>query len=179
MENKDIVLYFDIVEKLYTREQADSLSEEIRNLLNHLFDTNIPFNQKLTSYLSPDTHDRLVRACDKTAIDYHNEAVFEKYLANLREMLKTIPTITVYVAFTPTQRVYEHLSQWLLSTYHKKYLFDVQIKPEILGGAVFVYNGIYKDFSLKSRLATICQSLDYSTILGGEIPTYTSRTNLK
>jgi F0F1-type ATP synthase delta subunit len=75
-----------------------------------------------------------------------------KFLSDVIRKLKEIETINLVIAIHPTARILEALSSWTSKVFSKKVLVDIHVNPEIIGGAVLIIDGKYKDYSLLKML---------------------------
>jgi hypothetical protein len=72
--------------------------------------------------------------------------------ASLEGRIKSIPLLTVYVAFDMPQEEITRLGKALRQVYGEQFLFDIKFDPNVIGGAAFVWNGVYRDFSVRSMI---------------------------
>jgi hypothetical protein len=72
--------------------------------------------------------------------------------ASLEARIKSIPLLTVYVAFDMPQEEITRLGKALRQVYGEQFLFDIKFDPNVIGGAAFVWNGVYRDFSVRSMI---------------------------
>lgn len=83
--------------------------------------------------------------------DVPDKSGLAKIVSELKEKIKALQTVKLIIAFPPTGKIINLLGSFEAS-FPQKVVFDVDVKPDILGGAVFIINGRYHDYSLLSKL---------------------------
>ncbi len=73
-------------------------------------------------------------------------------LNDLKEDLTKTPKLLMTLAFKPDAKFTNQLFLWVKTTVGPSYLLELAYDPDIIGGSVIVYNGLYKDFSLKKDM---------------------------
>ena len=74
--------------------------------------------------------------------------VFEHLEARMNGM----KLLTIYVAFEMPKEEITRLGKTLRESYGQTFLFDIKFDPNVIGGAAFVLNGVYKDYSVRSMI---------------------------
>lgn len=72
-----------------------------------------------------------------------------KMLSEIEEMIKTLPVVGVYVPYECTPAEIIKLGKWFRTNVDKMVIIDVHTDPTLLGGCAFVFNGVYRDYSLR------------------------------
>lgn len=75
-------------------------------------------------------------------------ALFERF----EEKIKTINPLTVMLANPIPDTQIEALTTSLRKKNGSEFFLDIKYDPSLIGGCALVYNGIYKDYSLKKTL---------------------------
>lgn len=89
----------------------------------------------------------------KTFFDNFNKSNMMESLTQLNHLTEQLQTITIYLAFEVTSEAEEQIGIKVRTTLEKpNLLLDIRYNPSLLAGAAFVWNGIYRDYSLKSRI---------------------------
>jgi hypothetical protein len=79
----------------------------------------------------------------------------ENKIAELKKTVEVLPTIGLTIAIHPNEELLQTLEKWAASNFKTKVIFDIRVNPEILGGAIVVRGGNYKDFSLSKKIDEI------------------------
>lgn len=70
----------------------------------------------------------------------------------LKKTLKSLDLINVTLAIEPTQSIIEIISNFFKKSLNREILLDLSYDPNLIGGAVFIYNGKYLDLSISNQL---------------------------
>ncbi len=63
-------------------------------------------------------------------------------------------TLTIFFVFIPDNSQVEGFGKWLREHLkNPELLFDVKIDSSLIGGCAISYKGVYRDYSLKARIA--------------------------
>lgn len=136
----------DLLTTLQTTADRDLLRTELGLLKDALFKT------KANSFA--DTLKREVRASVATVIERElrtQEAQSEKYLTDVLSQMNSIPVLELNIAFQPTQSNIEQFSTQAVTMIGTPVLLKLTVQPEVIGGAVVIWNGHYHDASLKTK----------------------------
>ncbi|GAF70006.1 unnamed protein product [marine sediment metagenome] len=140
-------MYSHILSKIKTTEEADKLNEEIDLLLNSFFEEREPgqtgfdyaLKNKVRAWLSSILSEEL----SKEGVDT------EFFLEELKKKLTTFKILKLDLAFEPTEAVIERMSLFARKNISEDVLLEINHLPNLIGGAVIIYEGEYRDFSLK------------------------------
>lgn len=95
----------------------------------------------------------LARTFLKEPITPHNEALIKKQVIKLQDKLGLCKVIQLTLAFQPDERTIDLFSEWVKKNVGSQMLIDLQYDRTIIGGALLVAHGIYKDYSVKKDLS--------------------------
>ncbi len=70
----------------------------------------------------------------------------------LLKQVDTLKTLIIYLPFEIQNDEIPKLGKYLRSSYGKNFLYETRLDPGLLGGCALVWNGIYKDYSLRARI---------------------------
>ena len=87
--------------------------------------------------------------------DFFSKFTKENFYNNFLELEKKVSLLTpliIYLSFEPESLQIESINSWLKKNLSQNILFDIKIDRELLGGAVLVYKGVYKDYSLRAKI---------------------------
>ncbi len=96
----------------------------------------------------------------KSSLQSTSSTDLNNFLLELTEALKATPKFSMTLAFKPDQSFINDLFEWIKANVGDTYFLEFTVDPEIIGGGVFVYNGLYKDHSLKKQLNKFFESKD-------------------
>lgn len=72
-----------------------------------------------------------------------------KYLSDLKKALSKVARVNLVCAFEPSESSIERFYQFLKDEIKKDLILDIGYDPQIIGGAIVIYQGMYRDFSFK------------------------------
>jgi len=84
-------------------------------------------------------------------IDIKDTLQFQNFLKELQQRVENIPVIMLHFAFNPKEEILRSVLNWFLENLKKEVVLDIEVDQNLIGGAVVVYNGIYKDYSLRKK----------------------------
>lgn len=125
----------------------DSLSDSIFNNSKspqEVLMGSVRFGQALSMSLPPN-------------IESQSKEDVENKIEELRTTIKGLKKIVVILAIMPTEKILSSLRVFGASTFPEKVVFDLSINPDIIGGAIFIIDGIYRDYSLLKKLNEAAQ----------------------
>ena len=149
----DILIYFNLITSLKTKDDLDRLSSEIDSLLASVFETgNHSFENTLES-ISVKTTKKITEAIKKNNMDIADKELIKSFLETLKKLLGKFKTIRLIIAFEPKEETIENIHNWVSSNLGEGYILDIETNKGLLGGAIVMSsNGEYRDFSLKKTL---------------------------
>src|SRR4030067_2685983 len=142
----------EILETVRTVEDKRFLTEEIEELAKCLYkkDQNA-FNETLEIKVRA----RVARQIEQTLQEFKGEKS-----ALLEEILQTLNSLRVLeltLAFEPTEVYLRNLSSWVREQVGEDVILDLKYDRNILGGAVVVFAGEERVFSIRKKLERLIE----------------------
>lgn len=148
----NISIYFDIITSLRTKEDLNQLSSEIDTLLASIFESaNQSFDKALRA-ISIENAKKINDTISKNGIQTTDKELIKNFLEGLKKLLGKFKTIRLIISFEPSYSAIENIHNWVISNLGEGFLLDIETNKSLLGGAIIVFDGNYKDFSLKKTL---------------------------
>lgn len=144
--------YFDILEAIYTKDQALLFHNQLDTLINSIFTTNISPQQKIEQLFTLEVKNAFLTTLGKNNIDTKDPMIVKNFIVTLKQELDSLPILILQLAFEPTAQTLKKISDWFVRSLNKKYLLDIQIRKEIIGGTVIIVNGRILDYSLIKKI---------------------------
>jgi hypothetical protein len=72
-----------------------------------------------------------------------------KVIARIEELVKKMPSIPLYIPYIPVPAEAIKIGKWFRRNVGDKILIDLHTDPTLLGGCAFVWQGTYRDYSLR------------------------------
>lgn len=135
-----------LVESSYTKKQALSRLELIRQTVQSKLFTSKPPTQNKSS------DQTWLNSLPSEVLNEFTKDNSSKLLDSSKQELESIKLLIVYLAFDPEADSIDQIGKWVKSNVSKDMLIEVKISPELIAGCTLSYNGILKDYSIKSRI---------------------------
>jgi F0F1-type ATP synthase delta subunit len=113
---------------------------------------------KALDSISFGTVGKIMQAFLKNNLDINNKDTFVSFFQTLKILIKKLKVIKLVLAFDPTRRTIERIHNFVKENIGIGYVLDIEVYHEVLGGAIVIFNGKYKDFTLKKNLEEVCRS---------------------
>jgi hypothetical protein len=152
-----------ILSKSYTKSQVARRFRLLKEFLQFkLFQTQITDEDQLIEAFLSQTNAQKSDLdwfidCDKSGLMPITPMQIEEVLKGADAALNNLPVVMVYVPFQIKDEQYfgqslEQIGQWFKQNLSQGALFEMIYQPSLIGGAAFSAGGVYKDYSLKSKL---------------------------
>lgn len=138
-------MYSDLLSLIQTTDDLEMLIQEMEELKASLFKG---FEAGFEDTLASKVRHR-VSSCIRKDLDSNPEVAKSSYLNDLSKLIATLRVIEIEVAFEFTDRAIDRLSSFLRQAGLDKFVLKINFNPDILGGAVIVSRGEYRDLSLR------------------------------
>jgi F0F1-type ATP synthase delta subunit len=133
-----------ILSRVKTVEDAEKLSDELDILLSSLFkEKGRGFESALKTEVRAWVSELLIDEISKSELEV------EKFLQELRQSLTSFKKLILILAYEPSAAGIERIHSTITKQAGMKVLLDISYMPSLLAGAVIIYEGIYRDLSLK------------------------------
>lgn len=74
--------------------------------------------------------------------------VFEE----LQKQITKLQTLTLYLTFDPDTDSIRQMGEFARRTFSPLIMLDIKYDPNLIAGAALVWKGVYKDYSLRSKI---------------------------
>ncbi|MBI2613499.1 MAG: hypothetical protein HYW62_01910 [Candidatus Levybacteria bacterium] len=149
---RDVLIYFDLITSLKTTREVDDLSLEIDTLASELFGSEKMSLEKALDSISSDSAKKIKEIFSNNKFDIEDKKIVSDFLDTLKDLLKKFKVIKLILAFDPTLKTIEKIHEFISENIGIGYILDIEIDESILAGAAVMFNGKYKDFTLKKSL---------------------------
>ena len=149
---KDILIYFDLITSLKTTQEVSGLSLAIDNLMSALFKSQKMSFEKALGLINEDLASKITQIFLKNNLDMNDKEQVSDFLDTLGDLIKKFKVIKLVLAFDPTRKMIENIHDFVSQNIGIGYILDIEVLESVLGGAVVIFNGQYKDFSLRRTL---------------------------
>lgn len=134
----------NLLSRIRTKDEAGKLIEEVDILLSSFYEQRgAGFEYALKSKIRHWVSEALSEIFSK------GDADKVKFLESLKESLKNAKTLILGIAFEPTEEIIDKVSIFVRKNFDKSCLLEISYMPELMAGAVIIYEGNYIDLSIK------------------------------
>lgn len=147
-----------LLEDIYTRQEADILINQLGELIDSLYRSNGAVSEKMDTYLSMSKKESLLAILEKSGVDINNTIHMQAQLNQFKKKISEVPTITLTFAYEPSAGTVKKICSWLSTNLDHRMLLDVEVDEEIMGGVMFTYKGLYRDFSVRKKFNDIASN---------------------
>ena len=155
---KDVLIYYDLITSLKTTQEVESFVSEIDTLMFEFYNTKGLLIHKVLDSISFGTVGKIMQVFLKNNLDINNKDTFVNFFQTLKILIKKLKVIKLVLAFDPTRRTIERLHNFVKENIGVGYVLDIEVYRDVLGGAIVIFNGKYKDFTLKKNLEEVYKS---------------------
>ncbi len=148
--------YSDLIILVKTTTEAQHLLTEIDILLRLLYTLeNGRPDAILTKYVSHDFAVSLIRSFKKNNISWDDQEKTKDFLFGLKKSIEAAKVLKLTLSFKPDSHMVSLFSGHITRTFGQYILLDFTYDPSIMGGAIISFQGVYKNFTLKKRIADV------------------------
>ena len=107
----------------------------------------------------------LINAFANEPITPVNQIRIKRDIDELTDKLRTVKNLQLIIAFQPSDETITYFSDWVKKNINNELLIDLRFDQSIVGGALIIAGGAYKDYSVRKNLANRFQ-IQREDILG-------------
>ena len=148
----DVLIYFDLITSLKTTREVDDLSSEIDTIESKLLQPKKVSLKKALTSISSNSAKRITEMFEKNNLDMTDKEQVSDFPETLKNLIKKFKVIKLTLAFDPTGETIENIHEFVSENIGIGYILDIEVDETVLGGAVIMFNGRYKDFTLRKSL---------------------------
>lgn len=116
------------------------------------------FGQSQTNEFSPDDSGWLSSMPPLFIKEFTKDNFYSSF-NELEDQIKKLKPLVIYLGFEPKQQQIESIGEWLKNNLNQTKLFEIKIDPSLLGGVALVNGGVYRDYSLRTRIQEQSQTI--------------------
>lgn len=147
-------MYSDLINSLKTREEVNNLTLEIDKLETLSISSKMSFDKAIEA-ISQTTSKKIIEIFKKFNLDFNDKELISDFLQTLKDLIKKFKVIKLILTFDPSLKTIENIHEFISQNLGTGYILDIEIDRSVLGGAVLMFNGKYKDFSLRKSLEEV------------------------
>lgn len=145
--NRDNLLE-KILENTYTLDVLKKRVKALKQKVNiELFNLKIDAKHQDTEYAA------WLNSLGKDFFKVFTREDFQQVFEALDKQISEIQPLVIYFSFDPGPSQIILIGGLLRQDLGKNFIYDIKLDYSLLGGCAFVWKGIYKDYSIKAKLA--------------------------
>lgn len=79
---------------------------------------------------------------------------FVRVTEYIEDFMRNHEALAIYFVFMPEKAQIKDIGNWLRTNLkNPRQIFQVKVDPALIGGCAIAYKGVYKDYSLKAKIA--------------------------
>lgn len=90
--------------------------------------------------------------------DFQKETFYQS-MGKIEAIVNKIKPLTIYLSFDPDEEQIKQIGTKVREIYTEKLVIDIKFDPELIGGSAFIWNGVYKDYSIRNTIKQDRQKL--------------------
>jgi hypothetical protein len=107
----------------------------------------------------------LIKTFANEPINPENQIRIKRDIDALADQLHACKSIQLTIAFQPDEQTITYFSDWIKKNIRNDLIIDLQYDKSIVGGALIIADGAYKDYSVRKNLSNRFQ-IQKEDILG-------------
>lgn len=77
---------------------------------------------------------------------------FNSIFKDLSERIKQLKILVLYLALEQPEDEIENIGKYVRQNFNQNIILDIKLDPSLLGGCAIVWNGIYRDYSIRKKI---------------------------
>ncbi|MBU1032252.1 hypothetical protein KKE03_05040 [Patescibacteria group bacterium] len=83
--------------------------------------------------------------------NFNKDNVYQIF-SDLEQNYAKLPILTIYLAFEPDEATVANIGAFTRKTFGLPFMLDIKLDPRLIAGAALSWKGVYRDFSLRTRI---------------------------
>jgi len=159
-------LFDQLLEKIRTTSDLSLVLSSLQEFIDTFFSPKtLQEQQQIFRKLPVEISNILIKAFANEPITPESQIRIKREIDDLTDRLHTCKSMQLTIAFQPNEETITYFSDWVKKNVRKDLLIDLHFDKAIVGGALVIADGAYKDYSVKKNLANRFQ-IQKEDILG-------------
>jgi hypothetical protein len=144
-----------LLDLIITNEDQEILLSAIDQILSLLYTK----ESDLVSYLHSGIPDKIGVFFQNTMNTLPTIESKEQWLKKVREDISSLERLTITTPFFPSRSFLENLAKRARNEYGTSLILESRYNPDLIAGVEVVYNGSYRDMTVRTKFDQVMQSL--------------------
>lgn len=93
-----------------------------------------------------------INSLPQTFLQNFNKDNLSAAFEELQKQITKLQTLTLYLTFDPDTQSIQQMGEFARRTFSPLIMLDIKYDPNLIAGAALVWKGVYKDYSLRSKI---------------------------
>jgi hypothetical protein len=139
----------DLTPFFKTKAQATDFTSRLAGISAGIYETNFNLEQALLDEFGITKKDKFMTLLRNNKVNPEKAADLKAFFTKIQETSKTLPVLSLTIAFEPKDKTLQALSEWFVMNIKKQMLFEITVDRQIIGGAAINYKGKFLDATVK------------------------------
>lgn len=126
--------------------------DKLEQLEQSVFSVKVPFEQQVHDLFSLPIAESILATAASSKVSSSDSTAIQNFIRGLQSEIKGLPTVTLRLAFSPSNDLLRDTSMWFDNMCGMKIITTYQVDPSLLGGVAIELNGKYLDYSVKKLI---------------------------
>jgi F0F1-type ATP synthase delta subunit len=141
-----------------TLEEAYLLDDELKTVEQATYSIGDKGNdpEALMAYvkdkISYKTYTKLQALIERNMVNFRDVNQLHMFFDQAHKQIMNIPRLQIQIAIEANDSLITAIYSWVKREVHDVVFLELITKPALIGGCVIVYEGMYKDYSVKYKL---------------------------
>ncbi len=140
----------DLSHFFQTKLQANDFSARLGTIVEQTYHTDFNLEKALMEQFGIDKKDKFLTLLRENNVGIDTKSV-KDFVTKVQGTITNLQGVPITLAFTPTEKTLQLLSDWFMINLKKQVLFDITVDRKLIAGAAITFNGKYRDFSIKAK----------------------------
>ena len=147
-------LFDQVITKLRTTSDVSQVLLCLEEFIDTFFSPkNLQEQQLIFRKLPLDLANVFISSFASQPITPESQITIKRSVDGLTDQLHRLKSLQLTIAFQPNEETITYFSEWVKKNIDKNLLIDLRFDKSIVGGAVIIIEGTYKDYSVRKNLA--------------------------
>lgn len=146
------ITLLDVGDIVKTKTEADEFIGQLDELDSQLYQTQGSIEMLLSQYVSYAKKDAILALFRSHEVSLLDRSQVRASLSQIKYVVESLPVVPMILAIDPKEHTVEMISLWFRLQLQTPVLLEFTRDRTLIGGAVILYKGVYKDYSLHKNV---------------------------
>jgi F0F1-type ATP synthase delta subunit len=146
------ITFTDVGDIVKTKIEADEFIGQLDELDSLFYQSAVGIEALFSQSLSYTKKEALLTLFRSHEISLIDRAQVKTALSQIKYLIESMPVVPMILAIDPKEPTVEAIVLWFRLQLQLPVLLDLSIDRSLIGGAVILYKGFYKDYSVHKNL---------------------------